>query len=247
MFPSEDRKTVVGIAIVYKTTSTRHQQQSITMNMILNSLPSDIWITVASFLPSIRDFMRFWVECQKLQESFPKDHKIWKEMLEHFLIVRGFNMDEVVEASFEILTLSTKTKNAKQPFHLIELLFCKRKCSRSGCLRYFEAWNNRYDSCQYHPGRMKYGTSLSCCGASSFQAMGCKLARHDGMFHFALLSFRDIPQTNEKDKKQNTPDSKASLSFLPVIASSSKQSNQANSTSTINTNTFQSLPPIILK
>ena len=77
---------------------------------------------------------------------------------------------------------------------LLKALFSSKKCSRSGCMKFYHEFNNGNSQCMYHPGKLKSGGYLSCCRSKGFKSVGCKKAYHDGMFYSMVYSRRVIQE-----------------------------------------------------
>lgn len=218
---------------------------------IMYRLPAEVWILIAAYFPSLREFMRLWVSCQRLQQQLNKHDSIfWKSLLTTFIQERNIAMDSIsvsITGSSKFLSKSRIVeRNTLEDFKVIENLFTRRKCSRSGCFQYYEEWMNHASACWHHPGQMKSGMFLSCCRANSFQAPGCKSTFHSGMFHYMLNSFRAIDLAAKEEQAHSSATSgkvnggtvAASSSFLPEISSSPSSSNSSRATA----NTTASLP-----
>lgn len=210
-------------------------------------LPTETWILIASYLPTLREFMRLWVASQKLQSLLPKsDSMFWRALLECFLQSRSIALDSIslsITGSSKFLSKSRKKeKSSLEEFQAIENLFTRRKCSRSGCLKHYEEWMNTATACWYHPGQLKSGMFLSCCRADSFQTPGCKSSFHSGMFHYMLHSFRGIETSS---KEQPVRDVGRPASFLPQISASPQSPTRPGGVSTeVAQAAATALPPI---
>lgn len=180
-------------------------ESAIDASLPLYRLPPESWIQIASFLPTLREFVRLWVTSQQIQKQLPKaDATFWKALLEFFLAGRQLTLESIsvsIIGPSKFLSSSRKVqKGCYDDFRLMESLFTKRKCSRSGCFRFYEEWANFNQACCYHPGQLKSGMFLSCCRAASFQESGCKYTFHSGMFHFMLTHTSSDKATNSSWK-----------------------------------------------
>lgn len=84
--------------------------------------------------------------------------------------------------------------NESMGMGLLKALFSSKKCSRSGCMKFYHEFNNDNSQCMYHPGKLKSGGYLSCCRNKGFKSVGCKKAYHDGMFYSMVYSRRVIQE-----------------------------------------------------
>lgn len=178
----------------------------------LDQIPQDAWLLIACFLPSLRDFVRLWILSKKMQLLCPKTHSIfWRSLIDSFMMSRGLSLGQTsvsMVGSFKIMRpAAPDDPGDMEDFRQLELLFAKRKCSRSGCFQWYEEWRNHRSACMFHPGKMKARGFLTCCGASSFQEPGCQKNSHNGMFHFMLHTHRpaELPVNSTMGSSSSLP------------------------------------------
>jgi hypothetical protein len=189
-----------------------HHQASVGFWKVVLSKDMVVWI--ASYLPSLRDFIRLWTTSKAFQQVYPVHlNNFWKTLLQYFLQSRKLKLDEASRSLFLLPPPDTnkfssglpsssnqqqrqQQQQQQQAFQQLELLFTFRKCSRSGCQhKWFCEWDNHPTACWFHPGKLRNGHYLTCCRAGSFQEPGCKQGYHDGVFHMLVFSRREHADT----------------------------------------------------
>ena len=149
------------------------------MKTLLNQ---DCFVYLTSFCHDLRDIVKLWIALGCWRD-LDAGHFMWREILSEYLLVHESKLvDDVI--------LRIGCRLDVSGLLLIERMYCKRKCNRSGCLQeYMEIDNNRV-SCAYHTGSRRRGF-LSCCRVESFKDPGCKTGYHDGSLYEALFSKRE--------------------------------------------------------
>ena len=174
----------------------------------------EIWITICSYLDSLKYFIRFKL-ClgKKLNYILSENkHQFWSKLVINYLSIRKVNITQCINSIRGMQAVDLKDINYKSIAHL----FSNKKCSHSGCFRIFNEWSNDSSSCLFHPGKKKTTGRLSCCGEKSFQTIGCKTSYHDGLF-YSLVNL-ERPINNPSDGIDTIPDDEVKKSgFLPLI------------------------------
>lgn len=106
-------------------------------------------------------------------------------MIKSYCMTHGYNYTD---------TMARLCLNESMGMGLLKALFSTKKCSRSGCMKFYHEFNNDNSQCMYHPGKLKSGGYLSCCRNKGFKSIGCKKAYHDGMFYSMVYSRRVIQE-----------------------------------------------------
>ena len=155
---------------------------------LFHRLSTDLLIYLSSYCDSLRAYIRLLIASKLIIDLNQENDIFWMKLLKEFLRYHGKDLEEVL---FNYRNLHTSAQDSnKRGYTLCKDLFIDRRCSRSGCFKHYEEWNNHNTACLYHPGRMK-NSYLTCCRARSFQSEGCKKSHHSGIFHFMLHSERE--------------------------------------------------------
>ena len=151
------------------------------------SLNEDCFIVMSGFVDTLADLVRLWIA---LGCVLPAHHVMWKEMLREHCIQKlgGQDLEEII--------LRLGCRQDSTGLLLIERMYVRRKCSRSGCFRIFREIDNHRTACSHHSGILRKGR-LSCCHETSFRGPGCKDGYHDGALHESLF-LRRVQEQEEK-------------------------------------------------
>ena len=206
------------------------------MNAYL-SICDEVWIIVASYMDSIVYLLRWKIALSKKSTQFSFERKLfWLTLIEQFFNSQALDINSCLTK----IRLSNISDSA-DTVCLLKELFSKKKCSRSGCLRYYREYTNNNGVCSYHPGKKNSSGYLTCCREKSFQTPGCKRGYHDGLFYNMVYCQR-LPDTNSIDKSFVSSDivlgtkSTSSPKLLPIIPSAgTKIATIENSKSTLST------------
>jgi hypothetical protein len=169
------------------------------LELIHHKFVDDIWIEIFNYLDP-QCFIYTWIGFG-LRKVIPNNHPtIWRTVFNN-LIKRDHPYKHHNTATSILLRLNYKISEIKNSKHSIGMnvfgkLYKKRKCTNSGCLKYFMEINNYSNVCLYHNGRMKTA-GLSCCKAKSFKSIGCKSTYHNGTFFDMVNSTRGNEENNE--------------------------------------------------
>lgn len=145
-----------------------------------NILSDEIWFFIASYSENLLDFVKFWSNTRLFFLIKRENKHFWENLLLYYMNSRNADVTKVLGQ------LLFAPRN--DPYQLIIELFKRKKCSRSGCFKYFSEWENTPRSCCFHSGKLKSNSKLSCCGVSSFNLKGCKFSYHNGIF-YSMVSF----------------------------------------------------------
>ena len=199
-------------------------------------LNEDCFFELAAFLDDdLKQIVRFWVALC-LRNDVTKNSVVWREILKRYLassLSACNNNYNTLINNETIASLRFRAGvRADIPYlNLIGRLYCKRKCSRSGCFEMYQEISNHATACRHHSGKMR-NRFLSCCRERSFRALGCKQNFHDGvLFEFIhykrekieeedTLSLPKIslpPPTCTKDKQQPVSKDSQQLCLFPDI------------------------------
>ena len=163
------------------------------------SICDEVWIIVASYLDNIAYLIRWKIALSKKSSQFSYERKsFWLTLIEQFFHSQLLDTSTCL-SKIRLSTISDSTDTA----YLLKELFSKKKCSRSGCLRFYREYKNNHGSCKYHPGKKSSSGYLSCCREKSFQAPGCKSGYHDGLF-FNMVYCQRLPADNNDTSKSNS-------------------------------------------
>ena len=157
------------------------------MNAYL-SICDEVWIIIASYLDNIAYLIRWKIALSKKSSQFSYERKsFWLTLIEQFFHSQILDTNTCL-SKIRLSTISDSADTA----YLLKELFSKKKCSRSGCLRFFREFKNNHGACKYHPGKKNSSGFLSCCREKSFQTPGCKSGYHDGLF-FNMVYCQRLP------------------------------------------------------
>ncbi|RYH05133.1 hypothetical protein EON65_45580 [archaeon] len=168
---------------------------------LFHQLSIDILVYLSLYCDSTRAFIKLLEATKLIIELNPDNNVFYMKLAREYLRYHGQDLDAVL-ASYRNLH-STVLEEGRRGYCLCQDLFIARRCTRSGCLRSFEEWQNHNHACCFHPGRLK-ANFLTCCRARSFQTEGCKRSFHCGIFHFMLHSDRgrrEVEEGGEQKKK----------------------------------------------
>ena len=147
------------------------------------ALNGDCFISLAGWCHSLGDVVRLWVALGRI---IPTRHVMWKRILrQHVLAIHNEELENIIDR------LGCRIDSTG--LLLIERMFVKRKCSRSGCFVKYREIDNTRSSCSFHSGIIRKGR-LTCCGQNTFRDDGCKSGYHDGALYESLFAKRDQQQ-----------------------------------------------------
>lgn len=150
-----------------------------------NRFCDDIWFIIGTYLSNLRFILRYWLADREFRQNYPTNCSFWSAMIKSYCMTHGYNYTD---------TMARLCLNESMGVGLLKALFSSRKCSRSGCMKFYHEFNNDNSQCVYHPGKLKSGGYLSCCRNKGFKSVGCKKAYHDGMFYSMVYSRRVIQE-----------------------------------------------------
>ena len=148
-----------------------------------NRFCDDIWFIIGNYLSNLRFILRYWLADREFRQNYPTHCSFWSAMIKSYCVTHGYNYTD---------TMARLCLNESMGVGLLKALFSSKKCSRSGCMKFYHEFNNDNSQCVYHPGKLKSGGYLSCCRNKGFKSVGCKKAYHDGMFYSMVYSRRVI-------------------------------------------------------
>lgn len=150
-----------------------------------NRFCDDIWFIIGTYLSNLRFILRYWLADREFRQNYPTHCSFWSAMIKSYCMTHGYNYTD---------TMARLCLNESMGVGLLKALFSSKKCSRTGCMKFYQEFNNDNSQCVYHPGKLKSGGYLSCCRNKGFKSVGCKKAYHDGMFYSMVYSRRVIQE-----------------------------------------------------
>lgn len=150
-----------------------------------NRFCDDIWFIIGTYMSNLRFIMRYWLADKEFRQNYPAHCNFWSAIIKSYCMTHGYNYTDI---------MARLCLNESMGVGLVKALFSSRKCSRSGCMKFYHEFNNDNSQCLYHPGKLKSGGYLSCCRNKGFKSVGCKKAFHDGMFYSMVYSRRVIQE-----------------------------------------------------
>lgn len=153
-------------------------------------------------MSNLRFIMRYWLADKEFRQNYPAHCNFWSAMIKSYCMTHGYNYTDI---------MARLCLNESMGVGLVKALFSSRKCSRSGCMKFYHEFNNDNSQCLYHPGKLKSGGYLSCCRNKGFKSVGCKKAFHDGMFYSMVYSRRVIQEEGTAAVAAAAVDSGANL------------------------------------
>ena len=153
--------------------------------------PDDIWLHVFEYCQELKHCVLAWIAFG-LPRTINRQHEIWHQLLERYFLRQNKDMES-------ILDMMANPIDSFSGLDLYARLHSQKKCSRSGCFRWFRHLDNCSHACHYHTGKMKSNKTLSCCRASSFLSPGCKRGWHDASFFEMVYRPRENPSSSKTD------------------------------------------------
>lgn len=177
----------------------------------VSNLFDEFWYLLVCYLDDLKQFLKIWIGFGLHKRFKSTDKEFWVILIRHYCASRNFDYEQFLKKNFKFAV--------EEGFPLVRHLFARKKCSRSGCYKFFTEFENTSSSCSYHSGKLKSNGCVSCCNGKGFQSPGCKLALHDGRFFVMLYMKREV-ETDENGKHEL-----AASSGLPRIDRSTSNNN----------------------
>jgi hypothetical protein len=147
----------------------------------MHRLCDELLFVIASYFDNLKYFVRLWIAFLLHKRITKKNSIFWSSLLQFYFRELKIDLKPIVNRN----TLYTNVMG----FDLLVFIFSNRKCTNSGCFKYFNEIFNGPKSCSFHPGKLKATGLLTCCNKRGFQTTGCRNCRHNGEF-FAMVNLK---------------------------------------------------------